>query len=62
MKNLSIIIGDKGEKPKDCGSKLNVALKLSRLDFESSAILAVNKVGTFFQAILPQINQSQLSN
>lgn len=52
VKNLSTLIKDKGEKPKDQKlNNLDIALRLSRLNVDKrSVILANNRVGTFFQA------------
>lgn len=47
MKNRLSLIGDKGRKPKDQRSKLDIVLRLSRLDAKSSTVLAISKVGFF---------------
>lgn len=54
MKNLSILPRDRRKKPKNWGSKLNIALNFSEFDAKSYVVLTISKVG-FFST---NINQS----
>lgn len=49
MKNLSTLIDNERKKSKDQRLKLDIALRLSRLNTEDSAVLIVNKIGSFFK-------------
>lgn len=58
MKTLPTKIENGRKKLKYWKLNLNIALRLSKLNAESFTILAVNKIGFYFQTTLLQVIQS----
>lgn len=58
MKTFLTKIKNRGKKLKYWKLNLNIALRLDKLNAESFTILAVNKIGFYFQTILLQVIQS----